>query len=309
MKTSTYLNDKILHAFDTCNSIFLGKEEQLKIAFISMLSKGHLLIEDVPGVGKTTLVYLLSHIFGLNLSRIQFTNDLLASDILGTSVFDKQTSSFIFNRGPIFSRMVLGDELNRASPKTQSALLQAMEERYITVDGGEYQLEEPFIVVATQNPLDQIGTNPLPESQLDRFFMSLTIGLPTREYEKKILMGENIREHINGLHSFVSLEEYLSIYKIIQKIHIEDTLIEYVLDFLEYVRENLDNGVKLSLRAGRDILLASKAAAFFEKRDFVTPHDVQFIAPYVLSHRLNSREGLTASQDIIKEALEKVAIR
>ncbi|WP_372651385.1 AAA family ATPase [Halobacteriovorax sp.] len=309
MKTSTYLNDKILHAFDTCNSIFLGKEEQLKIAFISMLSKGHLLIEDVPGVGKTTLVYLLSHIFGLNLSRIQFTNDLLASDILGTSVFDKETSSFVFNRGPIFSRMVLGDELNRASPKTQSALLQAMEERYITVDGGEYELDEPFIVVATQNPLDQIGTNPLPESQLDRFFMSLTIGLPTREYEKKILMGENIREQINGLHSFVSLDEYLSIYKMIQKTHIEDSLIDYVLDFLEYVRENLDNGVKLSLRAGRDLLLASKASAFFEKRDYVTPHDVQSIAPYVLSHRLNLREGLTASQDIIREALENVAIR
>ncbi len=309
MKTSTYLNDKIIHAFDTCNSIFLGKEEQLKIAFISMLSKGHLLIEDVPGVGKTTLVYLLSHIFGLNLSRIQFTNDLLASDILGTSVFNKETSSFVFNRGPIFSRMVLGDELNRASPKTQSALLQAMEERYITVDGGEYELDEPFIVVATQNPLDQIGTNPLPESQLDRFFMSLTIGLPTREYEKKILMGENIREQINGLHSFVSLDEYLSIYKMIQKTHIEDSLIDYVLDFLEYVRENLDNGVKLSLRAGRDLLLASKASAFFEKRDFVTPHDVQSIAPYVLSHRLNLREGLTTSQDIIREALEKVAIR
>jgi len=309
VKTSTYLNDKIIHAFDTCNSIFLGKEEQLKIAFISMLSKGHLLIEDVPGVGKTTLVYLLSHIFGLNLSRIQFTNDLLASDILGTSVFNKETSSFVFNRGPIFSRMVLGDELNRASPKTQSALLQAMEERYITVDGGEYELDEPFIVVATQNPLDQIGTNPLPESQLDRFFMSLTIGLPTREYEKKILMGENIREQINGLHSFVSLDEYLSIYKMIQKTHIEDSLIDYVLDFLEYVRENLDNGVKLSLRAGRDLLLASKASAFFEKRDFVTPHDVQSIAPYVLSHRLNLREGLTTSQDIIREALEKVAIR
>lgn len=309
MKTSTYLNDKVLQAFDTCNSIFLGKEEQLKVSFISMLSKGHLLIEDVPGVGKTTLVYLLSHIFGLDLSRIQFTNDLLASDILGTSIFDTQTSSFIFNKGPIFSRMVLGDELNRASPKTQSALLQAMEERYITVDGGEYQLDDPFIVVATQNPLDQIGTNPLPESQLDRFFMSMSIGLPSREYEKKILLGDNIREQINGLHAYMSLEEYLSIYKIVQKTHIEDNLIEYVLNFLEYCRENLDNGQKLSLRAGRDLLLASKACAFFEKRDFVTPSDVQFIAPFVLSHRLNIRDGLNSSQDKIKEALEKVAIR
>ncbi|ATH07584.1 AAA family ATPase [Halobacteriovorax marinus] len=309
MKASTYLNDKVSHAFETCNSIFLGKEDQLKIAFISMLSKGHLLIEDVPGVGKTTLVYLLSHIFGLNLSRIQFTNDLLASDILGTSIFDKQTASFIFNKGPIFSRMVLGDELNRASPKTQSALLQAMEERYITVDGGEYQLEEPFIVVATQNPLDQIGTNPLPESQLDRFFMSLSIGLPSREYEKKILLGDNIRDQINGLHAFLSLEEYLSIHKMIQKIHIEESLIEYVLNFLEYCRENLDSGMKLSLRAGRDLLLASRACAFFEKRDFVTPHDVQTIAPYVLAHRLNSRMGLASSQDQIREALENVAIR
>ena len=309
MKTSTYLNDKVLQAFDTCNSIFLGKEEQLKIAFISMLSKGHLLIEDVPGVGKTTLVYLLSHIFGLNLSRIQFTNDLLASDIIGTSIFDKETSSFIFNRGPIFSRMVLGDELNRASPKTQSALLQAMEERYITVDGGEYQLEEPFIVVATQNPLDQIGTNPLPESQLDRFFMSLTIGLPDREFEKKILLGENIRDQINGLHSFVSLEEYLSINKMIHKIHIEEPLINYVLNLLEHARSNLSSGVKLSLRAGRDLLLASKACAFIEKRDYVTPSDVKSVAPYVLSHRLNLRDGLVVSQDKIREVLENVPIR
>ncbi|OUR97090.1 AAA family ATPase [Halobacteriovorax marinus] len=309
MSSITNLHTKVISAFEKSNSIFLGKEKQVKLSFISMLSKGHLLIEDVPGVGKTTLVYLLSHVFGLNLSRIQFTNDLLASDIIGTSIFDKQTSSFIFNRGPIFSRMVLADELNRASPKTQSALLQAMDERYVSVDGSEYQLEEPFIVVATQNSLDQIGTNPLPESQLDRFFMSISLGLPSREYEKKIILGENIRDIIANLRPFTDLNEFLEIHKTIQKLHIEDSVTEYLLNFLSLARRTLPGGEKLSIRAAKDLLLASRACAFFENRDFVTPDDISFVAPYVLSHRLNIREGLNVCNEKVKEVLSSVPLR
>lgn len=309
MSSISGLHSKVLSAFETSNSIFLGKEKQLKLAFISMLSKGHLLIEDVPGVGKTTLVYLLSHVFGLGLSRIQFTNDLLASDIIGTSIFDKQSSSFVFNRGPIFSRMVLGDELNRASPKTQSALLQAMEERYVSIDGSEYQLEEPFIVVATQNPLDQVGTNPLPESQLDRFFMSFNLGLPSREYEKKIILGENIRDIISSLKPFMDLNDYLETHKTIRKLHVEDSVTEYLLNFLSTARRTLPNGEKISIRAAKDLLLAARACAFFENRDFVTPDDIIFVAPYILSHRLNIREGLSVCGDRIRELLSTIPLR
>jgi MoxR-like ATPase len=303
------LNEKLVNAINESNKVFQGKEKQVKLAFISIISKGHLLIEDIPGVGKTTLVYLLSHIFGIQMSRIQFTNDLLPTDIIGTSIFDKVTSSFIFKRGPIFSPMVLADELNRASPKTQSALLQAMEERYITHDNCEYQLESPFIVIATQNPIDQIGTNPLPESQLDRFFMGLTLGLPSREFEKKIILGKNIREQIDSLHPFLDVDDLRSIGLSLEKITVEDSLVEFMINFLDKVRKELPEGKKISVRAGQDLFMGMKANAFIEKRNFVTHDDLLFIAPFIMSHRLNFREGFLFGQDVVSKILSDIPLR
>ena len=303
------LNDKLVNAISESNKIFQGKESQLRLAFISIISRGHLLIEDIPGVGKTTLVYLLSHVFGIKMSRIQFTNDLLPTDIIGTSIFDKDTSSFIFKRGPIFSPMVLADELNRASPKTQSALLQAMEERYITHDNCEYQLESPFIVIATQNPIDQIGTNPLPESQLDRFFMGLTLGLPSREYEKKIILGKSIRGQIDSLHPFLDVDDLNSITIKLDKITVEEKLVNFLMNFLDKIRNEIPEGKKISVRAGQDLYMAMKANAFIEKRGFVTHDDLLLIAPYVISHRLNFREGFVHGQGVVKDILSKLPLR
>lgn len=303
------LNEKLINAISESNKIFQGKEGQVKLAFISIISKGHLLIEDIPGVGKTTLVYLLSHVFGIQMSRIQFTNDLLPTDIIGTSIFDKDTSSFIFKRGPIFSPMVLADELNRASPKTQSALLQAMEERYISHDNCEYQLESPFIVIATQNPIDQIGTNPLPESQLDRFFMGLTLGMPSREYEKKIILGKNIRDQIDSLHPFLDINDLNSIELMLDKITVEDSLIDFMMNFLEKIRREVPEGRKISVRAGQDLFKAMKANAFIEKRTFVTHDDLKLIAPYIIAHRLNYREGFSYGQEVVTNLISKIPLR
>jgi MoxR-like ATPase len=296
-------------ALEECNRIFKGKEDQVKLAFICLISRGHLLIEDIPGVGKTTLAYLISHAFGLNMSRIQFTNDLLPTDILGTSIFDKKTSEFIFKRGPIFNQMVLADELNRASPKTQSALLQAMEERYVTFDGSEYQLESPFIVIATQNPIDSIGTNPLPESQLDRFLMSFSIGLPSIESEKEIILGSKVRDQIGSLKAFFDLNDLREISLSIEKVNVEEKLLDYMMSFLTELRTNTPEGRFLSVRAGQDLFVAMKSNAVMEGREYATHDDLKFIAPYILSHRLNSRSGLNDRREIIKRVLSQIAIR
>ncbi|WP_241558788.1 MoxR family ATPase [Halobacteriovorax sp. HLS] len=303
------IQQRLRNAMDSSSGIFLGKDLQVKLAFIALISKGHLLIEDIPGVGKTTLVYLLSHIFGLKLSRIQFTNDLLPSDIIGTSIFNKEESVFVFNRGPIFSQLILADELNRASSKTQSALLQAMEEKYITFDNCEYELDDPFVVIATQNPINQIGTNPLPESQLDRFFMALTLGLPSREYEKKIIQGLKVREQIDTMHSFMNLDDLKLIHSKVLGISVSEELMEFLMDFLARLRKECVDGEKLSVRAGQDLYLAMKACAFLEGRDFATHDDLKFVCPYIISHRLNSSLGLKDGQSKVTNIVNSMPVR
>ena len=300
---------KVIKLLKDCNEIFKGKEDKVKLAFIALLSRGHILIEDIPGVGKTTLAHLLSKTFGMNMSRIQFTNDLLPTDIIGTSIFDKTTSEFIFKRGPIFSQMILADELNRASPKTQSALLQAMEERHISFDGCEYQLDSPFVVIATQNSLNSIGTNPLPESQLDRFMMSFSIGLPDIKSEKQIILNGGLREDIKELTPKLDSKELSDFFKLVSEVHVEEHLLDYLLNFLTHLRENLNSARSLSVRVGQDLYIAMKACAFMEGREFATHDDFNFIAPFIISHRLNSVDGLEKKRNDILSALSDFPIR
>ena len=288
--------------------ILLGKERELKLAICCLLCDGHLLLEDVPGMGKTTLVYLLSKTIGIDLSRIQFTNDLLPSDILGINVFEKSSDAFRFIKGPIFGHLILADELNRASPKTQSALLQAMEERIVSIDGKNYPLNPPFLVIATQNPSYQLGTFPLPESQLDRFHMSLSLGFPSREDERKILQLYDVRETIDSLESGPGKEVFLAEQKKIHGVQVSEKILDYVLNLLDVGRRELENGTALSPRAGQDALMAAKAWAYIHEKEFVTADDVQEVLESVWGHRLGGSRGRQWGADHVKELIQKIKI-
>lgn len=267
----------------------IGKEHQLQLAVACLLANGHLLIEDLPGMGKTTLSHALSQVFGLHYSRIQFTSDLLPSDMLGVNIFhshetdnDKQ---FSFRHGPIFSQVVLADELNRASPKTQSALLEAMEERQVSIDGVTHSLPSPFFVIATQNPSYQSGTYPLPESQLDRFFMKISLGYPAWEAEKAMLLQRNTSETLTQI---ISESQLLEMQNQVTKVHASDAVIHYILRLVSESRENSEYPNPLSPRASRALLQGARAWAFISGRDFVTPDDVQAVFVAITSHRLTA---------------------
>jgi MoxR-like ATPase len=292
-----------------CQAYFLGKDETIRLCLAAMIAQGNILLEDVPGVGKTTLVKLMAKIFNLDLSRIQFTNDILPADILGGNIFDRDSSSFIFKQGPIFSQLILADELNRASPRTQSALLQAMEEKQISIDGKTYNLPAPFIVFATQNPRHQIGTNPLPESQVDRFMIKTTIGFPQREYEQKLLMGEDIVKAINELKTEWSSDHLTSFNLASQKVHVAPDLVDYLIDLLDYSRANSEMNA-LGPRAGQDMLKLARAWCFINGNDYVTVDIVQFLAPYVFSHRLNANQSARHENELrlVNQLLTEVAI-
>ncbi len=300
--------EKLNNLLDRADSLLLGKREELKIALTSILCGGHLLLEDVPGVGKTTLVYLFSKLFGLKLNRIQFTNDLLPGDILGTMIFKRSTEEFEFVPGPIFGELILADELNRATPKTQSALLQVMEEKRVTVDAQTYELPREFCLIATQNPNSQIGTYPLPESQLDRFFMSLYLDFPKRDFEKKILLQGDLSSEINALECLISKEELASIQVQIHKQVVSEALLNYLLDIVTFGRQELQEGSYLSPRASKDLLMAAKAYSFLEGRDMVLPEDVQRVAPHVLGHRLSCSKGAKYGHQLILGLLAKVPV-
>lgn len=288
--------------------ILLGKEETIRLSLCSFLAQGHLLIEDIPGVGKTTLVKFLAKAIDLEFNRIQFTSDLLPSDILGISIFDSKDQIFRFHKGPIFGQLILGDELNRATPKTQSAFLQAMEERHITIDGQTHQLPNPFFLVATQNPRQQIGTYPLPESQLDRFLMRLTLGYPNREAEKALLSGAPRKSLIENLKPILSISELIDIQKVVQNIFCSESIIIYVQDILNASRTQFDDSIGLSPRAGLDILRAARAWAFLDGRDMVLPEDIQAIVVSVTNHRILVNQPLKQSLDRAKDLIRSVRL-
>jgi MoxR-like ATPase len=274
----------------TAGEIILGKERELRLALTCLLAKGHLLLEDLPGVGKTTLAHLLARLVGLEYARIQFTSDLLPADIIGVSVFERRSEDFRFHAGPIFAQLVLADEINRATPKAQSALLEAMEERQVTVEGRTRPLPQPFFVIATQNPTYQIGTFPLPESQLDRFLMRIALGYPDAEQEKTLLAGEDRRVMLARLPAALSSDELLDLQERGERVHVARDIIEYCYGILDFTRRSSRFLHGLSPRAGVGLLRSARAWALLAGRDFVVPEDVQAVVPACVPHRLISEE-------------------
>jgi MoxR-like ATPase len=268
----------------------LGKEPQIRLALCSLLAEGHLLIEDIPGIGKTTLAKALAGVLGLDFRRIQCTSDMLPGDILGVSVFEQKSASFTFHPGPIFTRILLADEINRTTPKTQSALLEAMEERQVSLEGATRPLPAPFFVIATQNPLEQAGTYPLPESQLDRFLFRLTLGYPDREAERQLLAGD--REPVTDITPLLDADRVLQLQRRAQSVHLADHLVGYVQDLLDASRLSGRFAFGLSPRAGLALLRAARAWALLAGRDWVLPEDVQQVLPHVAGHRLRHADTL-----------------
>ncbi|MFA7268735.1 MAG: MoxR family ATPase [Sterolibacterium sp.] len=266
--------------------VILGKERQIRLSLACLLARGHLLIEDLPGVGKTTLARLLAQLLGLQFQRIQFTSDMLPADIVGVSIFDRASGGFTFHPGPIFAQLVLADEVNRATPKTQSALLEAMEERQVTTEGETRPLPTPFFVIATQNPSYSIGTFPLPESQLDRFLMRIDLGYPDLAAERELLCGADRREMIAGLSPCLAPQELAAWQQAVTKIHVADALIDYTQALVTHTRQSPDYQVGLSPRAALALLAAARAWALLEGRDYVLPEDIQLVLPAVAPHRL-----------------------
>jgi MoxR-like ATPase len=283
-----------MHAqLETClqavDRVLLGKDKQVRLAMTCLLAKGHLLIEDLPGMGKTTLSHALAKVLGLSFQRIQFTSDLLPGDILGTSVFDKDTGQFVFHPGPVFTELLLADEINRATPKSQSALLEAMEEGQVTIEGATRPLPEPFFVIATQNPVSQGGTFALPESQLDRFLMRLSLGYPGRAAERALLLGGSGRDQLPRLEPLLDHRQLAAIQSEVPKVHASDAVVDYVLRLVEATRTQPNFALGLSPRGSLALLGAARAWALLDGRDYVIPEDVQVVLPAVAGHRLRDQ--------------------
>jgi MoxR-like ATPase len=268
------------------NTVIVGKPAQVQDCVACLLAGGHLLIEDVPGVGKTTLAHALARSFGLQFSRVQFTADLMPSDLSGVSIYERGKETFVFHPGPIFAQVLLADEINRASPKTQSALLEAMEEKQVTVEGETRALPSPFFVIATQNPHDQLGTFALPESQLDRFLMRISLGYPDRAAERELLNGRDRREMMEGMEGTLSAIELQSLQQKVMDVHAAGPLLDYVQELVAATRSGRWFLQGLSPRAGIAVVRAAKAQALLSGRDYVAPDDVQAILPQTVAHRL-----------------------
>ncbi|MGR8920196.1 MAG: AAA family ATPase [Gammaproteobacteria bacterium] len=270
------------------SGVVLGKTREIRLALTCLLARGHLLIEDLPGVGKTTLAHLLARLVGLDFQRVQFTSDMLPADITGVYVYSREDAEFRFHPGPVFTNVVLADEINRATPRAQSALLEAMEERQVTIESHTHPLPQPFFVIATQNPSEQIGTFPLPESQLDRFLMCLSLGYPDRAAERALLTGQDRRDMLDGLQPVVDPDTLVSLQGQVEQIHVAEALLDYVQDLIAFSRQSGRFSAGLSPRAGLAMLRAARAWALTDGRTHVLPDDIQAVLPAVAAHRLRS---------------------
>ena len=280
------MRSRLERCLSSVNQVLLGKEKQVRLAVCCLLARGHLLLEDLPGMGKTTLSHALARTMGLGFQRVQFTADLLPGDILGTSVYDRGSGGFVFHPGPIFAELLLADEINRATPKTQSALLEAMEEGQVTVEGSTRPLPDPFFVIATQNPASQGGTFALPESQLDRFLMRLSLGYPTRAAEKALLLGTARRDLLPRLEPVLDRAGLAEMQAVIGQVRVSDALADYVLRLADATRREAAFACGLSPRGSLALLGAARAWAFMAGREYVIPEDFQAVLPAVVGHRL-----------------------
>ena len=292
------------------NKIILGKESEVSLALACLLARGHLLIEDLPGLGKTILAQSLARVLGLSFQRIQFTSDLLPADIVGVSIFRQESGQFEFQAGPVFAQLVLADEVNRATPKAQSALLEAMEERQVSVDGNTHALPSPYFVVATQNPSDQIGTFPLPESQLDRFLMRVELGYPNEENERALLTGQDRREMLPAVDPVLNPEVLMALQGAVAKVHISDPLVDYVQALVRFTRESPDTEIGLSPRGSLALVAAARAHAYIESHSGVFPDDIQAVFASVAGHRLKpaSNSVYRTPAEMARHVLDSVAI-
>jgi len=289
---TTKTTPALLRALEQIDRIVLGKSSQVRLCLACLLARGHLLIEDVPGVGKTTLAHALARTLGLDFHRIQFTSDLLPADVLGAAIYDKDSGTFSFHPGPIFAQVILADEINRASPKAQSALLEAMEEGQVSIEGETRSLPTPFFVIATQNPSDQIGAFPLPESQLDRFLLRIRLGFPDHAAERALLRGEDRRDLLAAMTPAISAAEFVEQQKLAQRVHVSDALLDYLQALIAASRSDTRFIAGLSPRAGLGLLRAAQAWAYLAGREFVQPEDVQAVLPALTPHRLFPALGL-----------------
>ena len=298
--------ERLNTAINKIGQVILGKNDQIRLALTCLLAGGHCLIEDQPGVGKTTLAHTMAQVMGLDFHRIQFTSDLLPADVLGVSVFNRELSQFEFHPGPIFSHFILADEINRATPKTQSALLEAMEEHQVTVEGETRELPEPFFVIATQNPTHQIGTYPLPESQLDRFLMRIDLGYPDKDAERLLLEGEDRRTIINKLEPVFDKHQLFATQQLAKTLHVSPAILDYIQTILEFTRQSSAFEFGLSPRGGLALLNAARAYALIDGQKYILPEHVQLVLPAVVNHRLpvhieaGSRQLMSAAQHIIE---------
>lgn len=301
--------ERLRQAINTVNQIILGKEQQVKLAFACLLARGHLLIEDIPGVGKTTLAHALATVIGARYQRIQFTSDLLPADILGLSIYRRDEEKFEFHPGPIFSELVLADEVNRATPKAQSALLEAMAEGQVTIEGETHLLPKPFFVIATQNPLDLAGTFPLPDSQLDRFLLSISLGFPRPEIERQLLIAKDRSTVLDETKPSLYPKDVLDLNVHCQKVHVSDALLDYIQSLLSETRNGRWFESGLSPRAGIALLKCCQAFAFLDGRDFAIPEDVKAVFPALARHRMVAPQGNQLSvEKLITGLLNQVAI-
>ncbi|WIV96003.1 AAA family ATPase [Kinneretia aquatilis] len=291
------------------STIIKGKSAQIRDGLACLIAGGHLLIEDLPGVGKTTLAHALAISLGLQFSRLQFTADLMPSDLLGVSIYEREKAGFVFHPGPVFAQVLLADEINRAGPKTQSALLEAMEENQVSIDGASHALPQPFFVIATQNPSEQLGTYPLPESQLDRFLMCISLGYPDEAAERELLAGQDSREALRALRPVMTPAQLLAAQVAVRNIHAAPALLDYLQALIKATRSGEWFREGLSPRAGLGVLRAARARALLEGRDFVSPDDVQAILPQTIAHRLRPKAGAgRGPREQVRAMIEAIAL-